>query len=68
MSTFGISPTKPRGAEMVALDEDGYRWAVMLDGVVRFVGSREECWERLAILAPVDDRGRQGAALSRACR
>lgn len=64
--TLGISPTKPRGAEMVALDEDGYRWAVMLDGVVRFVGSREACRERLAILAPVDDRERQDGMLGRA--
>jgi len=45
------------------LDEGHY--AVAVDGVVRYVGTEEECQRRVAILAPKDDRKAQDQALTR---
>ena len=45
------------------LDEG--RYAVAVGGVVHYVGSREECERRAAILLPKDDRAAQDHALGR---
>jgi hypothetical protein len=47
---------------------DERRYAVAVDGVVRYVGSREECERRAAMLAPKNDRAAQDQALLRAAR
>ena len=44
---------------------DEWRYAVSVDGIVRHVGSQEECERRVAILAPNDDRAAQDKALAR---
>ena len=43
-----------------------WRYAVSVDGVVRYVGSRDECDRRAAMLAPRNDRAAQDEALMRA--
>ena len=48
------------------LDEG--RFAVAVDGVVRYVGSQEECERRVVILAPKNDRAAQDEALARSGR
>ena len=48
------------------LDES--RYAVAVDGVVRYVGSQTECERRRAILAPKNDRAAQDQALVRLSR
>ena len=45
------------------LDES--RYAVAVDGVVRYVGSQVECERRAAILIPKNDRATQDQALLR---
>jgi len=52
--------------EIQQLDE--YRYAVSLDGVVRYVGTREECQRRAALLVVKDDREAQDRALGRLSR
>jgi hypothetical protein len=54
------------GVEVRRLDEN--RYAVMFDGVARFVGSLEECERRAAILLPKSDRAAQDKALARVTR
>jgi hypothetical protein len=44
---------------------DEWRFAVSVDDVVRYVGSREECERRAAILIPRNDRAAQDEALAR---
>jgi hypothetical protein len=44
------------------------RYAVSVDGIVRYVGSQEECERRVAILAPKNDRAAQDQALGRLIR
>jgi len=44
---------------------DEARYAVCVDGVVRYVGSREECERRVAILDAKSDRPAQDEALAR---
>ena len=44
---------------------DERRYALAVDGVVRYVGSEEECQRRLAMLAPKKDRADQDKALAR---
>jgi hypothetical protein len=39
-----------------------------VDGVVRYVGTEEECQKRLAMLVPKNDRVRQNDALGRLWR
>ena len=48
------------------LDES--RFALGIDQIIQYVGSREECERRAAILMPKDDRERQDHALTEACR
>jgi hypothetical protein len=54
------------GIEVWDLDGNGMRCAVALDGVVRYVGSREECMRRAQILVPRGDREQQDLMLVRA--
>jgi hypothetical protein len=43
------------------------RYAILVDGIVRYVGSLEECRRRALIFAPRDDeRGARDHALRRA--
>ena len=44
---------------------DERRYALTIDGIVRYVGSEEECQRRLATLAPKKDRADQDKALAR---
>jgi hypothetical protein len=54
------------GIEIQRLDDK--RYAVMVDGLVRYVGTLEECQRREAILAPKNDRAAQDRALERRAR
>jgi hypothetical protein len=44
---------------------DEWRFAVAVDGLVRYVGSQSECDRRAAILMPKNDRAMQDQALLR---
>ena len=44
---------------------DDQRYAVTVDGIVRYVGTEQECERRIAILAPKSDRAVQDQALAR---
>jgi hypothetical protein len=48
------------------LDES--RYSVAVDGVMRYVGSQEECERRAVILAQKNDRAAQDQALVRLSR
>jgi hypothetical protein len=51
--------------EFAVAQLDEWRYAMSVDGLVRYVGSQEECLRRLAILAPRNDRAAQDQALAR---
>jgi hypothetical protein len=55
--------TQKRDVVIERLDE--WRYAVAVDGLVRYVGSQAECELRVAALAPKNDRARQDQALVR---
>jgi hypothetical protein len=55
--------TEKRDVVIQRLDE--WRYAVAIDGLVRYVGSQGECERRLAVLAPKNDRAMQDQALVR---
>jgi hypothetical protein len=44
---------------------DEWRYAVAVDGLVRYVGSQAECERRVVMLAPKIDRATQDQALLR---
>jgi len=44
---------------------DERRYAITIGGIVRYVGTEEECQRRLEILAPKSDRAEQDKALAR---
>jgi hypothetical protein len=48
------------------LDEG--RYAMFVDGIVRYVGTQEECERRVVILTPKSDRAAQDQALGRLMR
>ena len=54
------------GVEILWLDEN--RYAVAIDGIVRFVGTLEECERRAAIFTPRNERAAQDRALGRLTR
>jgi hypothetical protein len=58
--------THKGGVVIGRLDEG--RCAVLIDGIVRYVGTQEECERRVAILAPKNDRAAQDEALGRLMR
>ena len=47
---------------------DERRYALTVDGIVRYVGTEEECQRRLGMLVPNNDRAKQNAALGRLWR
>jgi hypothetical protein len=47
---------------------DERRYALSIDGIVRYVGTEEECQRRLSMLVPNNDRAKQNAALGRLWR
>ena len=57
--------TKARKGDVVIQQLDEWRYAVAVDGLVRYVGSQVECERRAAILAPRNDRATQDQALLR---
>jgi hypothetical protein len=60
---------KPPAVEIRDLDGNNMRFAVSVDGLIRFVGSREECERRAKILRPsTDDRERQDWMLGHVVR
>ena len=54
--------------EIWDLDGNGVRCAVAVNGLIHYVGSRDECRRRAEILAPASDRERQDLMLPRALR
>lgn len=58
-------PSKPAGVEIWLMDEHEH-YAISLDGVVRFVGSRAECEARAKILTQPNTRKDQDSMLHRA--
>jgi hypothetical protein len=55
--------TRKHKVSILRLDER--RYAVAVDGVVRYVGTEEECQRRVEILAGKTDRAAQDQALVR---
>ena len=56
---------KSHKGDIVIQRLDDARYAVAVDGIVRYVGTEEECQRRIAILAPTNDRADQDRALAR---
>ena len=56
---------KARKDNVSILRLDGRRYAVAVDGVMRYVGTEEECQRRVEILAGKTDRAAQDQALAR---
>jgi hypothetical protein len=54
---------RPHDIVIQRLDER--RYALAVDGIVRYVGTEEECQRRLAMLVPNNDRAGQDEALGR---
>jgi hypothetical protein len=59
---------KTHKGDVVIQRLDEWRFAVAVDGLVRYVGSRGECERRAAILATNNDRAAQDQALARKLR
>ena len=56
---------KPHKVEIVIQRLDEMRFAVAVDGLVRYVGTQAECERRAAIFAPQSDRAAHDQALLR---
>lgn len=54
------------GIEIWTLDREGGRCALAVNGLVRYVGARNECERRAQILIVVSDRNLQDMMLVRA--
>jgi hypothetical protein len=61
-----VRTQRPHDIVIQRLDER--RYALAVDGIVRYVGSEEECQRRLAMLVPNNDRAGQDEALGRLWR
>ena len=59
---------KTNKGDVVIRQLDEGRYAVSVDGIVRYVGTQEECERRVAILAPKNVRAFQDQALGRLLR
>ncbi len=62
----GSMKQQPEGIEIWNLDSTGLRCAVVVSGLVRYVGSPERCAQLARSLSPLDDRERQRIMLLRA--
>ena len=58
-------PMKSHSVDIVIQQLDEMRFAVTVDGIVRYVGSQPECDRRAAIFVPENDRAAQHQALLR---
>ena len=63
-----IAAMKTRKGEIVIERLDERRYAVTVDGIVRYVGTQEECQQRVAVLTQKKDRADQDEALVRSVR
>ena len=54
------------GIEIWTLDREGGRCALAVNGLVRYVGARNECERRAQILIVINDRNLQDMMLVRA--
>ena len=59
---------KTRKGAVVIERLDERRYAVTVDGIVRYVGTQEECQQRIAVLGQREDRADQDEALARSVR
>ena len=59
---------KTRKGAIVIERLDQRRYAVTVDGIVRFVGTQEECQQRVALLIEKEDRADQNKALAQSIR
>ena len=59
---------KTRKGAIVIERLDQRRYAVTVDGIVRFVGTQEECQQRVALLRVKEDRADQNNALAQSIR
>ena len=62
---IGSIAMKSQKRDVVVQRLDEWRFAVAVDGVVRYVGSQVECEPRVVMLAPKNDRAMQDQALLR---
>ena len=66
--TTRVTIRRRQGAAVYDLADGTGRFALAVDGVVRYCGSREECERRYAILtAPASDRPAQDRAVADLC-
>jgi len=63
LRSWGFIAMKTHKGDIVIQRLDEGRYAVTVDGVVRYVGSQVECERRVAILVPKSDRASQDRAL-----
>jgi hypothetical protein len=63
-----IAAMKTRKGAIVIERLDERRYAVTVDGIVRFVGTQEECQQRVAMLGEKADRADQNKALAQSIR
>ena len=61
-----IAAMKTRKGAIVIERLDERRYAVSVDGIVRYVGTQEECQQRVVVLGQKEDRVDQDEALTRA--
>ena len=59
---------KTRKGAIVIERLDQRRYAVTVDGIVRFVGTQEECQQRVAVLVQTKDRAELNKALVQSIR
>ena len=59
---------KTRSGAIMIERLDERRYAVIVDGIVRFVGTQEECQQRVAVMVQKKDRAEQNKALAQSIR
>jgi hypothetical protein len=63
-----IAAMKARNGAILIERLDERRYAVTVDGIVRYVGTQEECQQRVAMLTQKKERVDQDEALARSVR